>query len=105
MTREMITYEEHLRRTAPMPKDEARALTDRIRAGITELAPLIIAAYEGRADVALGYNSWPAYCKAEGVPLKLPVADRQEAIRQLEPLMSAEAVAAALGVSHQTVRN
>ena len=48
-----------------MTKSCARDLTDRIRAGVTDVAELLHRAHEGRAWVALGYPSWAEYCKAE----------------------------------------
>jgi hypothetical protein len=48
-----------------MTKSCARDLTDRIRAGVSDVAELLHRAHEGRAWVALGYPSWAEYCKAE----------------------------------------
>ena len=48
-----------------MTKSCARDLTDRIRAGVSDVAEMLHRAHEGRAWVALGYRSWAEYCKAE----------------------------------------
>lgn len=86
--------------------EQARELTERIRAGVAELLPLIKRAFEGRADRALGYDSWLAYCDAELRGLRLPVEDRRAAVAELrEAGMSTRAVAAALGVAKGTVDN
>lgn len=45
--------------------DEARSLTDRIKARSEELWHLLLKAYEGGAHTALGYESWGAYFEAE----------------------------------------
>ena len=45
--------------------DEARSLTDRIKARSEELWHLLLEAYEGAAHTALGYKSWGAYFEAE----------------------------------------
>lgn len=49
----------------PMTKDEARTLTERIKAAATEVYHLLLQAHEGRAWSALGYGSWRAYAMAE----------------------------------------
>jgi hypothetical protein len=48
-----------------MTKSCARDLTDRIKAGVNDVAELLHRAHEGRAWVALGYVSWKEYCRAE----------------------------------------
>src|SRR5262245_51379825 len=58
--------------------DEARALTDRIKADAESLWELITQAYLGRAWIALGYQTWDAYCIREfgSARLRLPREER-----------------------------
>lgn len=84
--------------------DEARALTARIVAGLADLLPLIKEAFERRADVALGYTTWPDYCDAELRGLRVPIVDRPKAVAELRSAgMSTRAIGAALGVGKSTV--
>lgn len=86
--------------------DEARKLTDRIRDAVSKLLPLIKEAFDRRADVALGYPNWIAYCDAELRGIRLPVSERREAVVELRQAgMSTRAIAAATGVSKGTVDN
>jgi hypothetical protein len=83
---------------------EARALTAQIRASVEVLLPLIRTAYQRRADLALGYESWFAYCDAELSGLRLDVADRAVAVAGLRADgMSTRAIGAALGMSKSAV--
>ncbi|WP_422751375.1 hypothetical protein [Micromonospora sp. WMMD1219] len=84
---------------------EARALTAEIRARVTDLLPLIKTAFQRRADLALGYASWAAYCDAELRGLRMPLEERQTATAALHAEgMSTRAIAGALGTSDATVR-
>lgn len=88
--------------------DAAKALTDTIRQGAESVWQLIGAAYQGRAWVALGYESWDAYVDTEfgGAPLALPREKRKEAVASLKAQgMSLRAIAAATDTSPQTVAN
>lgn len=88
---------------AELSFDEARGLTDRIRAGLVELLPLIREAFQRRADRALGYESWADYCDTELRGVRIPVQDRAEAVAQLRGAgMSTRAIGAALGISNAT---
>lgn len=92
--------------TADLTAGEARELTDRITGQVSELLPLIREAFERRAWIALGLASWDAYCDSELRGLRLPVAQRQEAVRELVGSgMSRRSAAAVLGVDDKTVRN
>lgn len=91
--------------TEQMSEAEARKLTDRIKAALTDFLPMIKEAYTRRAHTALGYGSWSAYCDAEMRGLRMPLTDRQTAVRELTAAgMSTRAVAGALGTSDATVR-
>jgi hypothetical protein len=46
-------------------RDEARSLTERIKAHSEELWHLLLEAYEGNAHTALGYKSWGSYFEEE----------------------------------------
>lgn len=84
--------------------EQARALTDGIRARVADLLPLIKQAYEGRADQALGYATWHDYCMAELSGIRIPLTDRPAAVAELRQNgMSTRAIGSALGVSAATV--
>ena len=83
---------------------EARALTDQIKTQVSELLPLIVEAFQRRADRALGYDSWAGYSDAELRGLRLPIGDRREAVAELRGAgMSTRAIGSALGVDQSTV--
>lgn len=50
---------------ADMTRDEARALTDRIRDAVEATWALLLEAHEQRAWAALGYGTWAEYVSAE----------------------------------------
>jgi hypothetical protein len=88
----------------PLTADEARELTAEIRVSVQQLLPKIRTAYQRRADLALGYASWEAYCDAELSGLRMSVADRPEAVAGLRrDGMSQRAIASALHVGVGTV--
>lgn len=82
--------------------DDAQELTTRIRASVQELWPLLVEAFQRRAWVALGYESWNAYCDTELRGMR-PAIDRTErqahALEMRQAGMSLPAIASALGVS------
>ena len=85
----------------------ARALTNQIRSSLTVAYDGLIAAYHGRAWIALDYDSWDAYTKAEFKDVgmvRLDPYQRQEIVKELrESGMSTRAIGSALGVSKDTV--
>lgn len=86
---------------------DARALTDQIKTGVEVLWELVIRAYDGRADRALGYSSWDDYCTREfgSSRLRLPREERPEVVASLrESGLSVRAIAAATGDSRETIR-
>jgi hypothetical protein len=85
--------------------DEARALVESIRAGLEDIAPKIRQAYEDRAWIALGYDSWALMCQQEfGGALQLPSGKRREVIKELAGAgMSSRAIAGAVGDSKSNV--
>lgn len=88
--------------------EEARTLTSRIVDTLSSAWDDVVEAYRRRADRALGYESWDAYCSAEfaSVRLRLPAEDRAIAVRSLRAEgLSTRAIAAATGVSRGTVAN
>lgn len=87
--------------------DDARVLTDRIKVGVEAVWHLIVEAYNGGAHRALGYVSWDDYCVREfGTSrIRLPREERQEVVASLrESGLSIRAIAAATGISDQTVQ-
>lgn len=50
---------------ATLSTDEARSLTDEVKADAERLWRKLAELYEGEAHIALGYGSWHSYCTAE----------------------------------------
>ena len=87
--------------------EEARELIDGIRADLAGLAERITAAWERRAWVALGYDTWALMCQHEfgGALPKLPPGKRAPVVRDLSHAgMSQRAIGSALGVDQKTAR-
>lgn len=95
--------------TGHITATEARVLTDRIRGGLTVAYDGLVEAFAGRADLALGYESWDAYCASEfteGRMVRLDREQRREIVGSMrEAGMSTRAIGSALGVNDRTVRN
>jgi hypothetical protein len=86
--------------------DEARELTDQIRTGLGTLRELITRAYLGRAWIALGYESWDAYCirEFETSWLRVPREERPEMVTSLRHAgLSIRAIASATGAGVGTI--
>lgn len=90
---------------------EARRLTERIRTALdrvstawADLAERITEAYDRRADLALGYDSWAEYAEAELRPAEGIAADvRRQLVGMLSAAgMSTRAIAPTVGVSDRT---
>jgi hypothetical protein len=93
--------------TGNMSVDEARDLTDQIKAGIEATWQLVVRAYTDGTWRALGHDSWDAYCKSEfgGCKLRLPREERSEVVVSLKDAgLSNRAIASATGISEPTVR-
>jgi hypothetical protein len=91
--------------TTELTADEARELTAEIRRDLDGLLPKIKLAFEGRADKALGYGSWQAYCSTELSDVRVPVGDRPAMVAELRQSgMSQRAIGAALGVGQTQIR-
>lgn len=87
--------------------EQARALTDRIRGSLAVAYDGLVDAWQGRADLALGYSSWDAYCAgefAEGRMVRLDREQRREIVSTMRGAgMSSRAIASATGLSQPTV--
>ena len=86
---------------------DARNLTDKIKAGTAALWELIKEAYASRAWASLGYASWDDYCTQEfGTSrIRLPREERQEVVASMREIgMSTRAIASATGTPRRTVR-
>ena len=84
---------------------QARELTDRIKVGVEAIWELVKQAYQSRAWVALGYDSWDDYCTREfGTSrIRLPREERQEVVASMREIgMSTRAIASATGISQKT---
>jgi len=89
-----------------LTENEARELTASIYGHLDSAWTKIKEAYYGRADRALGYDSWDDYCKGEfhGAYLRLPRESRREVVATLtEAGLSQRVIAAAVGVHKNTV--
>jgi hypothetical protein len=92
---------------APLSREEAEALTEEIAGilsdGFERVAPLVVTAYQRRAWLSVGYESWDDYCRGEfRGPRMLRFTDDQltEIIRELSDAgMSVRGMASAVGVS------
>ena len=81
---------------------DARNLTDKIKAGTAALWELIKEAYASRAWASLGYSSWDDYCTQEfGTSrIRLPREERREVVSSMREIgMSTRAIASATGMS------
>lgn len=89
-----------------MNEAEAREITSKINLSLDSTWDLIIEAWLGRADVALGYESWDAYTKAEfGTDrIKLPASKRLEVVASMRKSMPVSVIAPALNVNPETIR-
>lgn len=100
--------------TITMDRAEAQRITERIRLKLDSaanvldsLGALVADAYQRRADLAMGYDSWAAYADAEFAEqtrnLAAPI--RRELVGRLtESGMSTRAIAPAVGSPRETVR-
>lgn len=88
--------------------EEARELTDFIKAHVAAAWIKIKEAYDGRAWVALGYESWDVYCIKEfgACQLRIPREERPDMVRSLrEAGLSIRAIASATRTGKQTVQD
>lgn len=86
---------------------DARNLTDKIKAGTAALWELIKEAYASRAWASLGYASWDDYCTQEfGTSrIRLPREERREVVSSMREIgMSTRAIASATGTNRETIR-
>lgn len=85
---------------------DARNLTDKIKAGTAALWELIKEAYASRAWASLGYASWDDYCTQEfGTSrIRLPREERREVVSSMREIgMSTRAIASATGAGYGTI--
>jgi hypothetical protein len=85
---------------------QARDLLDAIKVNLEDAADLADQLWAGRGWVALGYGSWDDMCKAEIRPRmpRLERAERKAIVADMAAKgMSTRAIAAAVGVHHDTV--
>ena len=85
---------------------DARNLTDKIKAGTAALWELIKEAYASRAWASLGYASWDDYCTQEfGTSrIRLPREERREVVSSMREIgMSTRAIASATGAGLGTI--
>ena len=86
--------------------EEARALTDQIKANVDHLWQLLADAYMTRAWQALGHASWDDYCQFEfgDSRLQLPREKRKETVCSLRSSgLTVEAISSATGASTSQV--
>jgi len=98
-----------------LTRAEATALTAEARAALSmalgwaaRAVELVEKAWAMRADRAMGYETWEAYCSAEFAglrELRIPIPTRTEIVAALtEAGMSTRKVGAALSITEYTVR-
>lgn len=86
--------------------DEARSITQEIRQNVAELELKLVRAYQGRAWLALGYDTWDDYIAGEfrSAPLALPREERRAAVQSLRGWgLSTRAIASATGTPQRTI--
>ncbi|MCP3425814.1 winged helix-turn-helix domain-containing protein [Rothia sp. AR01] len=91
--------------TEQLTEAQASRLTKEIRKGLSSTHHLIRMAWEKRAWVSLGYESWDAYCSDQFGDLMLtpPKEDRTATVAELsESGMSLRAIASATDLSKNT---
>lgn len=101
--------------TGTLSEAHARSLVDQIRQStghlletMADIEVMISTAYEGRAWIPLGYESWDALCGEEFTEARMwtSIEERRERTRALsEAGLSTRAIGAVLGVHKDTVRN
>jgi hypothetical protein len=92
---------------APMTRQEAEEFLAYLRTTQAQFVTRVLDAYNRVAHLALGYESWSAMCEAEGFAslARLPRDKRAGVVVQLHSAgMSQRAIAGAIGVSQDTVR-
>jgi hypothetical protein len=90
-----------------MTRDEAQDITRAIRTRCEEIWDLLVIAYNRRADVAMGYDSWDDYCTVEfrEARIQVPAEERSAVVGSMRAAgMSTRAIGAAMGTSATTVR-
>jgi hypothetical protein len=88
--------------------EQARNLTDQLRADLTSSVNLMIQAFDQRIWIPLGYENWAEYLDGEFGEMrpKYPVSQRQEMVlRMLARKMSTRVIGSALGVTQMTIVN
>lgn len=91
---------------ATLEIEDAKRRLDRVKSGVERIWDDLVALYQGRAWLALGYASWDALCDAEldGARIALPREARREAVATMRNAgMSTRAIGMAVGVTHPTV--
>lgn len=91
----------------PLTLTAAKELTERIRLAATEYGDLIVTAFNRRADVVMGYDTWEEYVKTEfpSIPRFDSTGDRPALARTLtqDVGMTTRQAGATLGVAHTTI--
>lgn len=85
---------------------KSRELTRQIKVALEHSYTLIIAAYRGRAWLAMGYSTWDGYCQGEfgNLALQPPREERREVIMSLRDAgMSVRAIAAGTDLSKSMI--
>lgn len=87
--------------------EEAQSITSEIRSWVRAYPKEAVAkAYLGRIWLAMGYEDWAEWCDCELDGFKLPAVERREVVADLaEHGLSNRAIASAIGVNKDTVRN
>lgn len=86
----------------PPPQNQARLLTNKIKAALDDVWNLILQAWEERADKVLGYKTWDLYCinEFDSHHLRVPREERGQIVTSMRKAgMTYREIAAATGMS------
>lgn len=92
----------------PLTRDEAQALTAKIKGYVSQAWLMLVEAHDRHAHIALGYSTWADYVQAEfeiGRSRSYQILDQARVIRELDAVSTDVDTDAAgrMGVSYRTV--
>jgi hypothetical protein len=106
-TEVVIAREAEVEVVVDMTLAEATEVTNRIRGHLEDAAQDLGRAYQRRAWIAMGYESFDAYCDGEfsSSRIRLPRVERQRVVNSLSDAgLSQRAIESATGADRKTIR-